>query len=139
MGRKRDYSKYKIEVLASEKKIKITPRYASKAATPLFGLGNATIRLNLDHLPEKIVKPITGESNGSGLIPPDGKKVASWNVFLGSVHTETKNIEDSYGSEKSITYPVSDETKSFWEKSDSEIKKNGVGFFTFQDQDRLNW
>jgi len=137
MGR-RNYGDHEIIVDPDNRTITIKPHYPTANITPKFGLGNATIRLNLDHLPEKIVRPITGESTGSGLIPPDGKKLPSWEVHVHGMKEAVKTVTGKNMS-RDIHYPEADGTESYAVNRDEAIEENGIGFYEIMPGSRIGW
>jgi hypothetical protein len=135
----RDYGEYRITVDPFGRTFTIKPHYVEHGhATPSFGLGNATIQLNLNHLPEKAVRKITGESTASGLIPPDGKKLSSWEAYVTGVDNVSETLTVKNGS-STIHYPRASETESYAVNKDEAIEENGIGFYEIMPGSRIGW
>lgn len=137
---RRDFGEHKIEWGVETNSIKITPRYPNASKTLPFGLGNATITLNLSNLPEDgIVLPITGETNGAGLIPTSPFSLKRWYGMPTGVHNVNKTLTGFNEFEFPISYPEAS-SGSVKEVTPVNIVQNGYGIEEIVPApDRLNW
>ncbi|WP_456432672.1 hypothetical protein [Nitratifractor sp.] len=70
LPRRTDYSGVLINWDPDARRFVVRPKYPDQSITPLIGLGNAAIQFNMDHPPQTVVAPITGEADtANGLAP----------------------------------------------------------------------
>jgi len=134
-----NYSEHEVSYDSANRRFVIKPRRVHATATPAFGLGNALIRINLAYIPEKIVKPITGETTGSGIIPPDGKKLTEWKVYPSGLSDRSTTVTGFNGDQVTITYPEAAKTESIAAKIDSDIGASGAAVVHAQKSSRIEW
>lgn len=107
-------------------KVTVTPQYRNASASIRFGLGDAVIQLNMDHLPPKIVAPITGETTKDGISPTSPFGLKRWFAMPSNITSIPKTITGFNGWTKTIHIPQAD-GGSVKEVSSTSIKQNGFG------------
>lgn len=134
-----DYGYHFLKWHPNERKIEIYPKRNDVKVTHDFGLGNAIIRFNLTNPPQKIVVPITGESNGKGLIPTSPFELRRWFISVKNVSKQIRTLEGSNGTVANIEYPFAGEYYGEELRNDVDILKNGVGQWSRRYTERINW
>ena len=132
MPRRRvNYEDFRIEWDSANRKMRIIPRNPNASVTPNFGLGNATIRFNVSNPPQKIVKPITGDSDASGLLPYTPFDLRAWKVAVSNVSKKVKQLPKTNLNSETTYYPIEYPFANsyFGEelRNDVDVKKNSVG------------
>ena len=128
MGRKGSLDKYAIEWDKTENKFLIIPKYRNGKTTPKFGLGNAELRLNPNHLPTKILKILTGESENTKLLPVSpisAKGMKRWEISLSAGAMIHKLITGYKGTTAEARYYEAHTHKLLYHNIDKEIKAGG--------------
>jgi len=118
--------------------VTISPRYKNASTTDWFGLGNAKIKLNAANLPEKIVKSITGETDGAGLLPTAPFKLRRWYPAPEGLTSVSKTVTGFNGWTETITYPEAS-GGAVKEATDGDIIQNGYGIEAAPQKKRLGW
>jgi len=112
----------------SERRVfRITPKKSAggRQTTPTFGLGDATIRLNVGHLPEKILKQITGESKNTRLLPVDTTHLNRWEVAIASIGIVRKEVVGFKKRKATLKYPEARGFSLYHYENVVDIKPNG--------------
>lgn len=145
MPRRRvNYEDFRIEWDSANRKMRIIPRSTNATVTPSFGLGNATIRFNLSNPPQKIVRPITGDSDAGGILPYAPYSLRAWKVVVNNVSKKVKQLPKTNLSNETTYYPIEYPFANYYFgmelKNDVDVNKNGFGFWKKQMYiGRISW
>jgi len=93
--------------------------------TPIFALGNATIRLDPNNLPEKILKQITGESKNTRFLPVDTTYLNRWETAVASVEVIRRSVRGFKGTTATLKYPEARSFSLYHYENVVDIKPNG--------------
>lgn len=123
---RRNYGDHYVTWDDSLHKVTVYPMHPNASRTIHFGIGNAVIVLNLDHLPEKIVKPITGETTKEGITPTSPFGLKRWFAAPTNITQKQKTITGFDGWSATINIPEAD-TCSVKEVQSVDVVQNGYG------------
>jgi len=100
----RKVTDYIVKWVNGNRQLVIRPKRYAPSDTPIFGLGNATIRLDMNNLPKKVLKKITGETTNNKLVPVLPTRLHRWTVSLSSIGAVVKDITGFNGSTAKFKY-----------------------------------
>lgn len=128
-------------IVNDDNTVTIKPKHVDpRHHTIRFGLGDAVFTINTANPPRKIVAPITGESHGEGLFPPDPFEFRDLNVFAKAITNISKNIEGWRGNVVEINYPcVTDGFSSRHAASDVGVNLAGPGAGDIEEYEKIEW
>ena len=139
-GPRRNFGNHFVEWSPEANAVTIKPQHTNGTTTDEFGLGNALIKLNLSNLPiNGIVLPITGETDGQGILPTSPFSLKRWHSLPHNLHNIAKDITGFNGWTMTITYPQA-QGGSVKQVTSVPIIQNGYGCEKIVgDAPRLNW
>jgi hypothetical protein len=137
---RRNYGNHFVTWSPENNAVEVSPQYMNSSHTIKFGLGNATMVLNLSNLPtEGIVVPITGETTGQGILPTSPFGLKRWYAMPENMISVTKSLTGFNGWTLDIHYPQAD-GGSVKQVASVPIIQNGYGCEKIVgDAPRLNW
>lgn len=139
--RRYDYEDHWV-IVNDDNTITIKPKYDDRRGgqTIKFGLGDAVIQINVKHPPLKIVAPITGESKGKGLFPPDPYRHRDLRLFATSITNMVRHVEGFNGNSADIHYPTATNGfKAMHAGNDVSVNLAGVGAQDAARGQRIEW
>ena len=138
----RNFGEHRLTWEPSLNIINIHPRFPSKrfGLTPHFGLGNSTIRLNLNKLPTQIVVNITGDSTAQGIAPTSPFKLRRWFGMPININDKPPiQLTMQDGTTRKLIFPEAS-GGSVKEVAPTQIIQNGYGSEEIVGTPlRLNW
>jgi hypothetical protein len=137
---RRNYGNHFVTWSPENNAVEVSPQYRNSSATIEFGLGNATMVLNLSNLPtEGIVLPITGETTGQGILPTSPFGLKRWYAMpenMNIIPPLTITGFDEWTMD--IQYPQAN-GGSVKQVASVPIIQNGYGGEIIHGSNRVNW
>jgi len=118
---------YIVTWLADQRKFLLKPKSTRGArTTPFFGLGNAVIKIDLAHFPNKVIRRITGESKNTRLVPVDIFWLNKWEVHVGPLKKRTVLIEDDEKKKARLVFNEAEDFVLTNREKDQEVRFGGT-------------
>jgi hypothetical protein len=134
------YGRYKWTWDAGNHTITIKPfRRNPKGVTPRFGLGNATITINVETPPQKLTKKITGETTSKGILPRSPYKMRRWKALPSGMEDRTIILDGAKGYRRYIQFKEATKFAMKELANDVTIDENGYGQLNIYSTKRIEW